>query len=125
VWERAPRPSKPSAARLLPVVVTTPLCHLFADRACLERSRRECPRHTRISRSTLRVDGEPLSALLHHRPQPVRGDEPTRRRALLAKIAEAARAGVDYIQLREKDLSTRELEMLAQEALTAVRNSTH
>src|SRR6266853_1930586 len=53
-----------------------------------------------------------------------RGDEPTRRRALLAKIAEAARAGVDYIQLREKDLSTRELEMLAQEALTAVRNST-
>src|ERR1700704_2826122 len=53
-----------------------------------------------------------------------RGDECARRRALLAKVAEAARAGVDYIQLREKDLSTRELEMLAQEALTAVRNST-
>jgi len=31
-----------------------------------------------------------------------RGDEPTRRRALLAKVAEAACAGVDYIQLREK-----------------------
>jgi thiamine-phosphate pyrophosphorylase len=53
-----------------------------------------------------------------------RGDENTRRRALLAKIAEAARAGVDYIQLREKDLSTRELELLAREALTSVRTST-
>src|ERR1700687_3072080 len=53
-----------------------------------------------------------------------RRDEHARRPALLAKVAEAARAGVDYIQLREKDLSTRELEMLAQEALTAIRNST-
>ncbi len=53
-----------------------------------------------------------------------RGDEPARRRVLLAKVAEAARAGVDYIQLREKDLGTRELEMLARDALSAVRNST-
>jgi thiamine-phosphate pyrophosphorylase len=52
------------------------------------------------------------------------GDEPARRRALLAKVAEAARARVDYIQLREKDLSARELETLARDALTAVRNST-
>ena len=43
-------------------------------------------------------------------------DEPTRRHRLMEKIAEAARAGVDYIQLREKDLSTRELESLAREA---------
>src|SRR5258708_473531 len=50
------------------------------------------------------------------------GDEPARCRALLAKIIEAARAGVDYIQLREKDLSTRELEMLARDTLTAMRN---
>ena len=41
------------------------------------------------------------------------GDEPTRRRHLLDKIAEAARAHIDYIQLREKDLSTRDLESLA------------
>lgn len=54
----------------------------------------------------------------------LRGDEPARRRALLAKIAEAAQAGVDYIQLREKDLSARELEMLARDALSAIRNST-
>src|ERR1700739_2972841 len=51
-------------------------------------------------------------------------DEPTRRRRLLEKISEAARAGVDYIQLREKDLPTRELESLAREAVHAVRNVT-
>lgn len=45
------------------------------------------------------------------------GDEPTRRRRLLEKIAEAARAGVDYIQLREKDLPTRDLESLARAAV--------
>jgi len=44
-------------------------------------------------------------------------DEPTRRRRLLEKIAQAALAGVDSIQLREKDLSTRELESLAREAV--------
>jgi thiamine-phosphate pyrophosphorylase len=48
------------------------------------------------------------------------GDEPARRRALLAKIAEAVRAGVDYIQLREKDLSTRALEALAREVVSEV-----
>ena len=51
------------------------------------------------------------------------GDEPARRRALLAKIADAARSGVDYIQLREKDLSTRELEQLAGEVVRIVRES--
>lgn len=48
------------------------------------------------------------------------GDERARRGALLAKIAEAARAGVDYIQLREKDLSGRELERLAHECACIV-----
>ena len=47
--------------------------------------------------------------------------ESARRRALLAKIGEAARAGVDYVQLREKDLSTRELESLAREAVRVIR----
>jgi thiamine-phosphate pyrophosphorylase len=49
------------------------------------------------------------------------GDEPARRSRLLEKISEAARCGVDYIQLREKDLSTRELESLAREAVRAIR----
>ena len=51
------------------------------------------------------------------------GDEPARRRVLLAKIAEAARAGVDYVQFREKDLSARELEILAREAVGAAREN--
>jgi thiamine-phosphate pyrophosphorylase len=49
------------------------------------------------------------------------GDELSRRRRLLSKIKEATRAGVDYIQLREKDLSTRDLESLAWEAVSIVR----
>jgi len=51
------------------------------------------------------------------------GDEPARRRALLAKIAEAAQAAVDYIQLREKDLTGRELEILAREAVAIIREN--
>ncbi len=43
------------------------------------------------------------------------GGEFARRRALVDKVAEAARAGVDYIQLREKDLSARDMEHLARE----------
>jgi thiamine-phosphate pyrophosphorylase len=48
------------------------------------------------------------------------GDENTRRRTLLAKIAEAAACGVDFIQLREKDLPVRELESLACAAVRIV-----
>jgi thiamine-phosphate pyrophosphorylase len=48
------------------------------------------------------------------------GDEPTRRLRLLDKIAEAANQGIHYIQLREKDLSARELESLAREAMRII-----
>ncbi|HLZ40174.1 MAG TPA: thiamine phosphate synthase [Candidatus Sulfotelmatobacter sp.] len=48
------------------------------------------------------------------------GDELARRRRLLEKISEAARAGVDYIQLREKDLPARELEALARQAAALI-----
>jgi thiamine-phosphate pyrophosphorylase len=51
------------------------------------------------------------------------GEERACRRALLAKLAEAVSAGVDYIQLREKDLNSRELEMLARDAWAEVLNS--
>jgi len=47
-------------------------------------------------------------------------DEPSRRCRLLGKISEAACAGVDYIQLREKDLPTRDLESLAREAVKII-----
>ncbi|MGA3106147.1 MAG: thiamine phosphate synthase [Terriglobales bacterium] len=53
-----------------------------------------------------------------------RGDEHERRRALLEKITEAAHSRVDYIQLREKDLSARDLEALAKEAVAALRSLT-
>ena len=49
------------------------------------------------------------------------GDEAVRQRRLLEKIAEAARCGVNYIQLREKDLSSHDLELLAREAMRVVR----
>ncbi len=51
------------------------------------------------------------------------GDEPARRRHLLDKIAEAALCGVDYIQLREKDLSTHDLELLARDAVITIRQN--
>ena len=49
------------------------------------------------------------------------GDEPTRCQSVLAKIREAASAGIDYIQLRENDLGTRELEALARQAVSIVQ----
>jgi thiamine-phosphate pyrophosphorylase len=49
------------------------------------------------------------------------GEESQRRSRLLEKISEAALAGIDYIQLREKDLSARALESLAQAALQRIR----
>ena len=51
------------------------------------------------------------------------GPESCRRELLLAKIAEAARAGVDYIQLREKDLPARALESLAHKAVRICRET--
>jgi thiamine-phosphate pyrophosphorylase len=51
------------------------------------------------------------------------GNELERRRRVLHKIAEAAKAGVDYVQLREKDLSMRELESLARDALKVLKQA--
>ena len=49
------------------------------------------------------------------------GSEAERQERLLRTIAGACSAGVDYIQLREKDLGTHELEQLATEALRIAR----
>jgi thiamine-phosphate pyrophosphorylase len=51
------------------------------------------------------------------------GSEREKRERLLAKIDEAARSGIDYIQLREKDVSARELEELAHLAVAIIRQS--
>lgn len=50
-------------------------------------------------------------------------EEKTRRERLLQRIAEAAAAGVDYVQLRERDLTVRELKRLAAQAAAAMRGS--
>ena len=49
------------------------------------------------------------------------GSESSRQQQLLKKIKEAAAAGVDYIQLREKDLSARALENLARAAIQIIK----
>jgi thiamine-phosphate pyrophosphorylase len=48
------------------------------------------------------------------------GHAEDQKRQLLEKIAECAAAGVDYIQLREKDLTARQLLELAREALLRI-----
>jgi len=48
------------------------------------------------------------------------GSSDQQKDALLRKIEECTRAGVDYIQLREKDLTSRELEQLAAAAVKAI-----
>ena len=59
--------------------------------------------------------------LLHYGSNSVRGTEVERRTQLLRTVRNAAAAGVDYIQLREKDLSIRALELLARELLHVIR----
>jgi len=51
------------------------------------------------------------------------GGEAEQRDRLLEKISEAARAGVDYVQLREKDLPSRELESLARSAAKSIQGT--
>jgi thiamine-phosphate pyrophosphorylase len=63
----------------------------------------------------------PLLYYITDRTQFPRGEN-ERRQKLLAKISEAAFCGVDFIQLREKDLSSRELESLARQAIDEVRS---
>ncbi len=49
--------------------------------------------------------------------------EASRRRRLLDKIVEASQADVDFVQLRERDLTVRELESLAGEAVALLRGT--
>ena len=51
------------------------------------------------------------------------GNERARRSKLVDTISAAARWGVDYIQLRERDLSARQLELLAREAALTIRKN--
>ena len=51
------------------------------------------------------------------------GSDAEQRRALLARIAKAGQAGIDFIQLRERDLSARELQQLATAAMETLRSA--
>jgi thiamine-phosphate pyrophosphorylase len=51
------------------------------------------------------------------------GTDAQQRSRLLVRIGEAAHAGVDYIQLREKELAARDLERLARDAARTVREN--
>ncbi len=51
------------------------------------------------------------------------GTETDRRAELLQTIGEAARLGVDFIQLREKDLPSQQLERLARDAMKTIAAS--
>jgi len=53
------------------------------------------------------------------------GNEDQRRRQLLERMGQAAHCGVDFIQLREKDLYGRELEALARKAVEAILGGGH
>ena len=68
-------------------------------------------------------DQQPTTVLLYYitdRAQ-LAGDEASPRARLLQRIEQAARAGVDFIQLRERGLSTRQLEELAGVAMAALQ----
>lgn len=51
------------------------------------------------------------------------GDGREQEQRLLAKIAECAAAGIEYVQLREKDMEPRALEELALKAMAAIAGS--
>ncbi len=52
------------------------------------------------------------------------GDESARRKSLLKKITEAVENKVDFIQLREKDLCARDLQLLAAKAVQLIQPPT-
>jgi thiamine-phosphate pyrophosphorylase len=72
--------------------------------------------------STARKDPRPARFLLYYitdRKQ-LPGNPEAKERRLLEKITACAAAGVDLIQLREKDLTGRELEALARKAMAVL-----
>jgi thiamine-phosphate pyrophosphorylase len=75
--------------------------------------------HTRPACSKLIAENVLLYYITDRKAFP--GDERTRRNRVLAKIAEAATQNINYIQLREKDLPTNELESLAREAVKLIQ----
>ena len=81
------------------------------------------PDSSRIGETNLRLQSKGVMLLYYITDRNgFPGTEAERRAALLRRIGEAAHAGVDYIQLREKDLAPRILEELAHETVRIVRD---
>lgn len=72
-----------------------------------------------LQSATRKVKGNLLLYYITDRAQ-FSGDEEQKQRRLLDTIAECAMAGVDFIQLREKDLTPRDLERLGTKALSVM-----
>jgi len=92
-------------------------CSILADGARLTA---EC--YFVCLMSTARTDSQPLAlqiCYITERKQ-FSGDAKEQERRLLGKISECAVAGVDFVQLREKDLSPRALEELARKAIAVI-----
>src|SRR5258708_20186605 len=100
------------------------LCCCLSVRACccstrsVWRSTPSAGRHPNRNSESIPASTVLLYYITDRRQFPGNGEE--QRQRLLAKIAECAAAGVDYIQLREKDLTTRELHRLAEEAIASI-----
>lgn len=88
----------------------------------ISRNEERCVRLSYATSSPATIIPEMLLYYITDRTQ-FSGTPAEQKSALLRKIGEAARAGVDYIQLREKDLSPRELERLARDAVKVVREN--
>jgi thiamine-phosphate pyrophosphorylase len=73
--------------------------------------------------TNVRKHSAPLLYYITDRRQ-FRGSGPEQEQRLLEKVAECAAAGVDFVQMREKDLSTRELERLAAKTVAAMPRGT-
>ncbi len=67
--------------------------------------------------------GAPLICYVTDRRSLVAAEAAETRKVLLQRIEDAAAAGVDWIQIREKDLSGKECSLLALEALQRAANS--
>jgi thiamine-phosphate pyrophosphorylase len=77
---------------------------------------------TSFNGAPLAADHRKFTVLLYYITDRLQfpGSPEDQRERLLAKIAECAAAGVDYIQLREKDLTAHELHRLAEEAMSRI-----
>lgn len=106
------------SVRICPGLVTQPHCHPDPKTAVFRSlRRRDPPSNFGFQDKAKRI---PLLCYVTDRRSLSEDDPAKCRKALLDKIRKAAEAGVDWIQIREKDLSGQECSRLTSEALKHV-----